>query len=77
MKRIFTIHFATINTLALVLLNVSSLTFTIHFATINTVISEKIMSNIINLHYTLLLLIQKKNKLNRRKELIYITLCYY
>ena len=54
---IFTIHFATINTKKDKIAEIIKKLFTIHFATINTKINNFRRKNIINLQYTLLLLI--------------------
>ena len=74
---LFTLHFATINTLPLLLTAGSTPTFTLHFATINTAIKIYLDNEIINLHYTLLLLILSLKLYIVDFNPIYITLCYY
>ena len=54
----FTIHFATINTNKPFLSTSTIYSFTIHFATINTLGVQDDGSEIVDLQYTLLLLIQ-------------------
>ena len=73
----FTIHFATINTLKLVVDEMLDYKFTIHFATINTTIRHKKPPHKGNLQYTLLLLILHKIIFISFSYSIYNTLCYY
>ena len=57
LNKLFTIHFATINTLYYKAIFQVPKTFTIHFATINTSIAMSSYSTYQDLQYTLLLLI--------------------
>ena len=54
---LFTLHFATINTITATIATIINTTFTLHFATINTIKDYNKEVFGINLHYTLLLLI--------------------
>ena len=59
-EKLFTIHFATINTLVTKYIPNGIALFTIHFATINTLVLLLSLLPFSHLQYTLLLLIQTK-----------------